>query len=146
MGGRWSRSRTNRHFFQSRANAFFSRLPIPHIQRSLAMEGIRSGRIRPWRWSKEQVLGTPVALNFEYNPRPVRLVGSIMDAHTTETSIKGGIKVYSRSEETNMMFWIPVGNPKLKFEITGSRGNFEHYLDERDKWDEAWITGRARVK
>eukprot|EP00744_Colponema_vietnamica_P020101 GILI01028535.1.p1 GENE.GILI01028535.1~~GILI01028535.1.p1 ORF type:complete len:145 (+),score=25.50 GILI01028535.1:84-518(+) len=138
--------RTNRHFFVSRANAFFSRLPIARIQRALALESIKNGRIRPWKYSKEQVLGAPVSLSFDYNPRPVRLIGTIMDTHSMETSIKGGLKVYSRNEETNMMMWIPSGNPKLRYDITGSAGSFDHYMNERDKWDEAWATGKARVK
>ena len=141
-----AKSCTNRHFFVSRATAFFSRLPIARIQRSLALESIKKGHLKPWRYTKEQILGCPIAVNFDYNPRPVRLIGTVMDAHTTETSLKGGLKVYARNEESNMMLWIPAGNPKLKYEITSSRGNFEQYLDERDKWDEAWITGRARVK
>ena len=102
--------------------------------------------MKPWKYEKEQILGSPVALNFDYNPRPVRMIGTVMDVHTMETSIKGGVKVYAKNEETNMMLWIPVGNPKLKFDVTGSKGSFSHYLDERDKWDEAWITGRARIK
>ena len=137
--------RTNRHFYTSRANAFFSRLPISRIQRSLALEAIKNGRMKPWKFTKEQVLGASVSLNFDYNPRPVRLIGTVFDAPTTETSIKGGLKVYSRSEETNMMLWVPMGNPKLRYEVTGS-GSFDQYLNERDKWDEAWVTGRARVK
>nr|CCC89306.1 conserved hypothetical protein [Trypanosoma congolense IL3000] len=142
----YTRERTNRHFFVARANAFFSRLPIARIQRSLAMESVREGRMRPWKYTKEQILGAPVTCNFEYNPRPVRLIGTVMDAHTEETSIKGGMKVYARNEETNMMLWIPAGNPKLRHEVTSTKGSFQHYLDERDKWDEAWITGRARIK
>lgn len=144
--GRYTRERTNKAFFVSRANAFLSRLPIHRIQRSLAMEYIKNGRMKPWQYSKEQVLGAPITLNFDYNPRPVRLIGTIMDAHTTRTSLKGGLKVFAKNEETNMMLWVPSGNPKLKFEVSNSVGAFEHYLDERDKWDEAWMTGRARIK
>lgn len=144
--GRYSSERTNRHFFVARANAFFSRLPIARIQRAMAVEAIQKGRLKPWKYTKEQVLGAPVTCNFDYNPRPVRLVGTVMDAHTTETSLKGGIKVYSRNEETNVMMWIPAGNPKLQYDITSVSGNFQHYLNERDKWDEAWMTGRARMK
>lgn len=142
----YTRERTNKQFFVARANAFFSRLPIARIHRSLALESLKSGRMKPWRYSKEQILGAPITLNFEYNPRPVRLIGTILDAHTTETSLKGGLKVFAKSEETNMCLWVPAGNPQLKYEVTASRGSFEHYLNERDKWDEAWVTGRARIK
>lgn len=110
------------------------------------MESMKAGRLKPWRYTKEQILGAPVTLNFEYNPRPVRLIGTIMDAHTSETSLKGGLKVFAKSEETNVMLWVPVGNPMLRYEVTASRGSFDHYLNERDKWDEAWLTGRARIK
>lgn len=141
----YTRERTNRHFFVARGNAFFSRLPIARIQRALAVEAIQKGRLKPWKFTKEQVLGAPVACHFDYNPRPVRLIGTVMDAHCTETSLSGGVKVYARSEETNVMLWIPAGNPKLTYEMTGT-GSFQHYLKERDKWDEAWLTGRARIK
>lgn len=143
---KYTRERTNLQFFVARANAFFSRLPIARIQRSLAMESMKQGRLKPWRYTKEQILGAPITLNFDYNPRPVRLIGTVMDAHTAETSLKGGLKVFARNEETNMMLWVPAGNPKLRYEITASRGSFDHYLNERDKWDEAWFTGRARLK
>ena len=138
--------RTNKHFFVARANAFFSRLPIARIQRAMVMDSIKAGRMKPWNYTKEQILGAPIALNFDYQPRPVRLMGTVMDVHTTQSSLKGGIKVYARNEETNVMMWVPAGNPKLKYEVTSARGAFEHYLDERDKWDEAWATGRSRIK
>lgn len=144
--GKYSQERTNRQFFVARANAFFSRLPIARIQRALAVEALKQGRMKPWRYTKERVLGAPITLNFDYNPRPVRLIGTVMDAHTTETSLKGGLKVFSKSEETNMTLWVPAANPKLRYEVTAVRGSFEHYLNERDKWDEAWLTGRARIK
>lgn len=142
----YTRERTNRQFFNARATAFFSRLPIARVHRALAVESMKQGRMKPWKYTKEQILGSPITLNFDYNPRPVRLIGTVMDAHTTETSIKGGLKVFARNEEANMTLWVPAGNPKLKHEITATRGSFEHYLNERDKWDEAWLTGRARLK
>lgn len=149
MGGGRDGQRTSRYFFCARGSAFFSRLPIARIQRAVTLEYIKAGRIKPWWYSKEQVLGAPVTLNFDYSPRPVRLIGTVMDAFCQQSSLKGGIKVYARNEETNMQLWIPAGNPKLKYDIgsgsTGASGAFEHYLDERDRWDEAWMTGRARI-
>lgn len=67
----YTRERTGRHFFVSRANAFFSRLPISRIQRAMAMDAIKKGRMKPWKYSKEQIIGSPITCNFDYNPRPV---------------------------------------------------------------------------
>ena len=144
--GKYRTERIKRQLYNARATAFFSRLPIARIQRALAMESIKNGRMKPWRYTKEQVLGAPITLNFDYNPRPVRLIGTVMDVHCQETSINAGIKVYAKNEEANIMLWVPTGNPKLRFDISATRGSFEHYLDERDRWDEAWLTGRARLK
>jgi len=143
---RYRRVRTNRYFFTARSNAFFGRLPIERLQRGITMEYIRKGRMRPWHLSKEQVLGAGITLNLDYNPRPVRLVGTVMDLHGTQSQLRGGIKVYARHEDTNVQLWVPFGNPKLKYEISATDAkSFDHYLAERDKWDEAWITGKARL-
>lgn len=155
MGYRYRRIRTNQHFYAARGTAFFARLPIARVQRSLVLEYIRAGKIKPWYFRKEQVIGAPVTLHFDYQPRPVRLVGTVMDAFCHQTSLKGGIKVYARTEATSVMTWVPFGNPRLRHDIQqGSAkggGNqsgaaFENYLNERDRWDEAWITGKARLK
>ena len=110
------------------------------------MEYVKDGRLRPWYYSKEQVLGSAITLNFDYKPRPVRLVGTVMDAYCSQTSLRGGVKVSSRNDETNVMLWVPFGNPTIKHEMAPSKDSFEHYLNERDKWDEAWMTGKARLK
>lgn len=144
--GRYNHVRTNRYFFNARATAFFSRLPLRRIQRATTMDYIKQGRMRPWYYTKEQVIGAPITLNFDYQPRPVRLVGTVMDSFTQSSSLRGGVKVYARNEETNVSLWVPFGNPKLKYELTSAEGSFDHFLDERDKWDEAWMTGRARLK
>jgi hypothetical protein len=144
--GRYTKERTNKYFFTARSTAFFSRVPITRIQRSTALDYIKQGRLRPWYYTKEQVVGSPVTLNFDYQPRPVRLVGTVMDSFCHQSSLRGGVKVVSRTDETNVSLWVPFGNPKLKYDMTVSSGAFDHYMDERDKWDEAWITGRARLK
>ena len=143
---KYRRVRTNKLFYVARSNAFFSRLPIERIQRGITMESIRKGRLRPWHLTKDQLLGSGITMNFDYNPRPVRLVGTVMDIHGTQSQLRGGVKVYARHEDTNMLVWVPFGNPKLKYEIRqADSGTFEHYLNERDKWDEAWLTGRATI-
>jgi hypothetical protein len=112
----------------------------------MALEAIKRGRLRPWAHTKEQVLGCAAAVQFDYNPRPVRMIGTVMDTYGHETSMKGGLKILARQEETNVMMWVPLANPKLKAEVTPTQNAFSHFLDERDRWDEAWLTGRARVK
>ncbi len=109
------------------------------------MEYIRSGRMKPWQYRKEQLLGAPVVLNFSYKPRPVRLVGTCMDAFHFSTSLRAGLKVYARSDDANVAAWVPLGNPSIKVDVNPT-GSFQHYLDERDKFDEAWISGKCRLK
>jgi hypothetical protein len=142
-----NRGRTTKYMWNARGSPFLRRLPIARIQRSMVLEYVKAGRIRPWYRTKEAVVGCPITLNFDYNPRPVRLIGTVMDAHCSQTSLQGGIKVYARNEEANISLWVPAGNPKLRYELTHTRtdGAFEQYLDERDKWDEAWQSGRARI-
>jgi hypothetical protein len=143
--GRHNRYGTRKYFFQARSTAFWTRLPITRIQRSLTLEYIKNGRMKPWYYRKEQVLGAPAALLFDYEPRPVRLVGTVMDTFGHQSSTRGGLKVYARSEGTNMMLWVPMGNPKIKAELTAAEGSFSQFLAERDKWDEAYNSGRARL-
>ncbi len=142
----YRRIRTNRYFFTARATPFLARLPITRIQRGLTLEYVRRGFVRPWAYTKEQVIGSGVALNFDYQPRPVRLLGTVMDVYGHQTSLKGGVKVVAKHDETNVLMWVPLANPKLKAELSAGAGQFRHFLDERDKWDEAWMTGRARIK
>lgn len=144
--GKYRNYSTRRYFFTARATAFLPRLPITRIQRGLALEYIKAGTMRPWYYTKEQMIGNGVALHFDYQPRPVRLIGTVFDLFGHESSLKGGLKVVSKHEETNVMLWVPLANPKMRSEITGSANSFQHFLDERDKWDEAWMTGRARLK
>ena len=144
--GRYRKVRSNKYFFNARATALLPRLTVSRVQRGLALEYIRRGTLRPWAYAKEQVLGSAVAMNFQYQPRPVRMLGTVMDIYGHHSSLKGGIKVVSKHEETNVMMWVPMANPQMKVEITGSPNAFQHFLDERDKWDEAWMTGRARLK
>lgn len=143
--GRYNRYGTNKYFFCARGTAFLSRIPVTRIQRATALEYIKKGKMKPWYYRKEQVLGAPIALNFDYQPRPVRLVGTVMDTFGHQSTLRGAIRVVARNEATNVAMWVPVANPKLRYEMTGE-GSYEHFLDERDKWDEAWMTGRARVK
>lgn len=144
--GRYRRVRTNKYFFNARGTAFLTRLPITRIQRGLTLEYVKRGYVKPWAYTKEQVLGSGAALNFDYQPKPVRLLGTVMDIYGHQTSLKGGVKVISKQDETNVMLWVPLANPKLKSEISASANQFQHFLDERDKWDEIWMTGRARIK
>lgn len=144
--GNYRRYSTRRYFFNTRATPFLSRLPITRIQRGLALEYVKQGTLRPWFYTKEQMLGNGVALHLDYQPRPVRLIGTVMDVYGHETSLKGGLKIISKHEETNVALWVPLANPKIRHEVTGAANSFQHFLDERDKWDEAWMTGRARLK
>ena len=144
--GRYRRYRTNRYIQNARAGAFLSRLPITRIQRGLALEYVKKGQMKPWAYTKEQIIGATATMNFDYQPRPVRMLGTVFDIYGNQTSLKGGIKVVSKQDETNVMMWIPAANPKLKTEVSASANQFQHFLDERDKWDEAWMTGRARLK
>ena len=102
--------------------------------------------MQPWSYSKEQVLGAPVTLSVAYQPKPLRLVGTIMDTYRDETHLNGGLKVFCKYEETNMMLWVPLANPKIKVEISPATGTFEHFLEDRDRWDEAFMSGKARLK
>lgn len=144
--GKYNRHSTRKHFFVSRSTAFFSRLPITRIQRSMTMEYIKNGRLKPWCYRKEQVIGAPVALSFDYDPRPVRLVGTVMDTFGHQSSTRGGLKVYARNEGTNLMVWVPRGNPKIRAELSSTEGSFSQFLAERDKWDEAYHSGKVRLK
>eukprot|EP00760_Papus_ankaliazontas_P029330 PhM_4_TR4207/c0_g1_i1/m.72595 len=138
--------RTCSYFFRTRGNAFFSRLPLGRIERSIAMENVRSGNLKPWSYRREQVLGAPIALTLDYAPKPVRIVGTVMDCYKEQTSVNGGLKVFAKHDETNMMLWVPLANPAVKVELSASAGTFDHFLDERDRWDEAYMSGKALLK
>ena len=138
--------RTCKYFYRTRGNAFFSRLPLGRIERATAMEYIKDGRMKPWSYTREQVLGSPVALSVDYKPKALRIVGTVMDIYKSESNVNGGIKVFAKHEETNMMLWVPLANPKVKVEMSNATGTFEHFLDERDRWDEAFMSGKARMK
>eukprot|EP00759_Apiculatamorpha_spiralis_P047628 PhF_6_TR4317/c0_g1_i2/m.5822 len=137
--------RTCKYFYRTRGKAFFSRLHVGRIERSLSMEYIKNNHMKPWSYTKEQVLGAPVSLSVDYQPKALRVVGTVMDTYKDQTHLNGGIKVSCKQEETNVMMWVPLSNPKVKVELGQSNGmTFEHFLDERDRWDEAYMSGKAR--
>jgi hypothetical protein len=144
--GRWNRYSTRKYFFTARSTAFMTRLPATRIQRAVTMSYIKSGKLKPWYYRKEQVLGAPAAVSLDYDPRPVRLVGTVVDAFGTQSSLRGGLKIYSRTEGTNISVWVPAGNPKVRYELSSTEGSFAQFLNERDKWDEAYYSGKARLK
>ncbi|KNH07585.1 hypothetical protein XU18_1762 [Perkinsela sp. CCAP 1560/4] len=110
------------------------------------MEYIKDGRIRPWSYTKEQILGATVSVSIDYHPKPLRLVGTVMDIYKEESNVNGGIKIFTKYEESNFHMWVPLANPKIKVELSNSTGSFEHFLDERDRWDEVYMTGRTQMR
>jgi len=138
--------RTCKYFYRTRGNAFFGRLPVGRIERSLTMEYCKDGRMKPWSYVKEFVLGAPATISVDYKPKPMRIVGTVMNTYKEETSINGGIQVLGKHEETNLMLWVPLANPKVKVEMSTATATFENFLDERDRWDEAFMTGRSRMQ
>ena len=110
------------------------------------MEYIKDGRVQPWSYSKEQILGATVSVSIDYQPKPLRLVGTVMDIYKDQSHVNGGIKIFTKYEESNFQMWLPLANPKVKIELSNAVGNFEHFLDERDRWDELYMTGRTTMR
>ena len=139
-------TRVRKYFYRTRANVFFGRLPLQRIERATALEYIQDGRIQAWSYKKDEILGATVAVSIDYKPKPLRIVGTVMDVYKDESNVNGGIKIFTKYEESNFNMWLPLANPAIKIQLADASGNIEQFLNEQDRWDELYMTGRTTMR